>query len=248
MLLHLSPEVTNPVRNWKWTEYFSNMALTTNLTYTDNMVGGLWTLPLEVQMYLTLPFLFLVGRSRPFFVLALAWIASVPLALLQLHTSARLNVLGYAPCFISGVIAWKLSLAVRRRLPGWLWPVGFVAIWPLFFLATHENDMYYRWAFCLGLGCVLPWFQEIRFRPLQAAAHVIAKYSYGIYLSHVAVIMWCFSLPISAAMKWAVFAMVASLCPVAMYHFIEHPLIVAGQRFSKHVFERGTAADKAAKD
>jgi peptidoglycan/LPS O-acetylase OafA/YrhL len=123
-----------------------------------------------------------------------------------------------------------------------------VATWPLFFLATHENDMYYRWAFCLGLGCVLPWFQEIRFRPLEAAAHVIAKYSYGIYLSHVAVIMWCFSLPISAPMKWAVFAMVASLCPVAMYHFIEHPLIAAGQRFSKYVFERDTAADRAVKD
>jgi peptidoglycan/LPS O-acetylase OafA/YrhL len=62
MLLHRSPEITNPVRHWKQSEYLSNMALTTNLTYSDNMIGGLWTLPLEVQMYLALPLLFLIGR------------------------------------------------------------------------------------------------------------------------------------------------------------------------------------------
>jgi peptidoglycan/LPS O-acetylase OafA/YrhL len=236
MLLHRSPELADPVRYWKWSEYFSNMALTTNLTYTDIMVGGLWTLPLEVQMYLALPFLFLLGRSRPGRVLALVWIASIPLAVLQLHTSGRLNVLGYAPCFISGVIAWKLSLSVPRRFAGWLWPVGFVAIWPVFFLATHENDMYYRWAFCLALGLAIPWFKEIRFRPLQVAAHFIAKYSYGIYLSHIAVIMWSFSLPVPAAMKWVIFVISAAITPIAMYHVIEHPLILAGQRFANRLF------------
>jgi peptidoglycan/LPS O-acetylase OafA/YrhL len=51
MLLDRSPNVTSPERQWRWFEYLSNLCLTTNLTYTDNMVGGLWTLPLEVQMY-----------------------------------------------------------------------------------------------------------------------------------------------------------------------------------------------------
>jgi peptidoglycan/LPS O-acetylase OafA/YrhL len=236
MLLHRAPDLANPVRYWKWSEYFSNMALTTNLTYTDIMVGGLWTLPLEVQMYLVLPFLFLLGCSRPGFVLALVWIASIPLALLQLNTSGRLSVLGYSPCFISGVIAWKLSLSVPRRLPGWLWPVGFVAVWPVFFLATHENDMYYRWAFCLALGLAIPWFKEIGFRPLQVAAHFIAKYSYGIYLFHIAVIMWSFSLPVPAAMKWVIFVISAAITPIAMYHVIEHSLILAGQRFVNRLF------------
>ena|SRR5579862_1827427 len=64
MILNRSPEVSVSVRHWRWPEYFANLSLTTNLTYTDAMVGGLWTLPLEVQMYVTLPFLFLLGRSR----------------------------------------------------------------------------------------------------------------------------------------------------------------------------------------
>jgi peptidoglycan/LPS O-acetylase OafA/YrhL len=236
MLLHRTPDIANPVRYWGIAEYLSNMALVTNLTYTDGMVGGLWTLPLEVQMYVTLPFLYLMARSRSFGVLAMVWIASVPLALLQLHTSGRLNVLGYAPCFIAGVIAWKLSLSVPRRLAGWLWPVGFVAVWPLFFLAKHETDMYYRWAFCLALGLVIPWFKEIRSGPLKVAAHFIAKYSYGIYLSHIAIIMWSFSLSISTPMKWITFALAASISPIAMYHVIEYPLIRAGQRIGKRMF------------
>jgi len=236
MLLNRAPDVNQPVRHWKWTEYFSNLALTTNLTYTDNMVGGLWTLPLEVQMYLTLPILFLVGRSRPGRVLGLLWVVSIPVAIIQLHMSGRLTVLGYAPCFISGVIAWKLSLSVRRRFAGWLWPAGFVATWPVFFLATHENDMYYRWAFCLALGLVIPWFQENRFRPLQVAAHFGAKYSYGIYLSHTAIILWSFSLPVSPGARWGIFVLLAVISPVMMYHVIEHPLIIVGQKFANHIF------------
>ena len=185
------------------------MCLTTNITYTDNMVGGLWTLPLEVQMYLALPFLFLLGRARSRRYLFLVWSISVPVAMLQLRITDRLNVLGYAPCFISGVIAWKLSQSVPRRFGGWLWPVGFVATWPLFFLSTHHDDMYYRWAFCLALGATIPWFQEIRFPPIQLVAHIVAKYSYGIYLSHIAVVMWTFTLPVAYGIKWVIFVVLA---------------------------------------
>jgi len=236
MLFSLS-RASNPIYyHWKWSEYLSNLILTTNLTYTRNMVGGLWTLPIEVQMYLALPFLFLLGRSRSRILLFLLWIAAIPLAILQLHTTARLDVLGYAPCFISGVIAWKLSLSVPRRFAGWLWPIGFVATWPVFFFATHQNDMYFRWAYCLVLGLAIPWFKEINFRPIQTVAHVVAKYSYGIYLSHIAVIAWTFALPVPTAAKWAILVVLATVTPVAMYHFIEHPLIHLGQAASTRIF------------
>jgi peptidoglycan/LPS O-acetylase OafA/YrhL len=236
MVLGRAPDTDAPIRHWHWSEYLSNLMLTTNLTYTDNMVGGLWTLPLEVQMYVTLPFLFLLGRSRSTGTVMLVWLLSVPLAILQLHTSGRLSVIGYAPCFIAGVIAWKLSLWVRRRLVGWLWPFAFMTTWPLFLVATHENNMYFRWLFCLGLGLTIPWFREIQFPPLKVFAHYVAKYSYGMYLSHVAVIMWITGLAVPVAARVAILALLAVLTPIAIYHLIEHPMIVVGQKWRNALF------------
>lgn len=240
MVLGRSPEMAAPFRHWHWPEFLSNLALTTNLTYTDSMVGGLWTLPLEVQMYIFLPFLFLLGRARTTRAILLLWALSVPLAILQMHTVGRLSVLAYAPCFIAGVIAWKLSLKIKRRFSGWLWPFAFMATWPLFFVATHENNMYFRWAFCLGLGLAIPWFQEIHFRPLNVVAHLVAKYSYGIYLSHVAVIMWCVSLALPVSAKVVILAILAIIVPIAVYHLIEHPMILVGKKLAKRLFERST--------
>jgi peptidoglycan/LPS O-acetylase OafA/YrhL len=238
MVLGRAPDMAAPIRHWHWTEYLSNLMLTTNLTYTDNMVGGLWTLPLEVQMYVALPFLFLLGRAYSTRLILLLWALSVPLAMLQLHMSARLSVLGYAPCFIAGVIAWKLSLGINRRLSGWLWPFAFTAIWPLFLIATHENNMYFRWLFCLGLGLAIPWFREIHFPPLNVTAHFVAKYSYGIYLSHVAVIMWCSGLAVSVAARVTILAILAVIIPIAIFHLIEHPMIVIGQKLAKRIFQK----------
>ena len=236
MITWRTPVYAAPFRHWRIAEYLSNLMLTTNLTITDSMVGGLWSLPIEVQMYISLPFLFLLGRARSVGALALLWGLSVPVAILQLRFSCRLSVLGFAPCFIAGIIAWKLSLSVKRRLPGWLWPFAFAATVPIFFLAPQKADMPYRWIFCLALGLAIPWFQEIRFRPLQVAAHAVAKYSYGIYLSHVTVMIWSSGLPAPATVRWAICAILLAVVPIAMYHCIEHPMIAAGQNVARRLF------------
>lgn len=238
MAFSWAPGMIAPIRCWHWSEYLSNMALTTNLTRTDNMIGTLWTLPLEVQMYVALPFLFLLGRARSAGVIILLWVLSIPLAILQLNTSGRLSVLGYAPCFIAGVIAWKLSLRIKRRFPEWLWPFAFMATWPLFFLAADDDNlMYFRWLFCLGLGLTIPWFREVRFPALKVPAHYVAKYSYGIYLSHAALIKWTQTLPIPNAAQVAVLAVLAVIVPIALYFLIEHPMILVGRRLAKRIFQ-----------
>lgn len=237
-LLGVNPDIAAPFRHWTWGQYLSNMALTINLTYTDHMVGGLWTLPLEVQMYIVLPFLFLWAGRRPFKYLIALWVLCIPVAMLQPHVSGRLDVLGYAPCFVAGVIAWRLSRSAARRLTGWLWPAAFVATWPAFLIATHKNEMYYRWAFCLLLGFALPWFRELPFRPLTLIAKYVAKYSYGIYLTHIAVMLFCFGLPMPLQDKWLIFLCLAVICPIAVYHCVEQPMIEMGRKFSNRLTQR----------
>ncbi len=237
MILHRSPAISEPVVYWTWPQYFSNLALTTNLLFTPVMVGGLWTLPIEVQMYITLPFLFLAGRKYGLKLLGALWLLAIPVAFAQLRTTRRLDVLGYVPCFIAGAIAWRLSTMAPRRIPGWLWPFAMVSVWPVFFAARHGNDMPFRWAYCLVLGLALPWFQEFSWAPLVRVAHWIAKYSYGIYLSHIALMLWCFNLPVPRPAQLAVFVPLAVATPVAMFHFIEDPMIRFGQRLAKRLFD-----------
>jgi peptidoglycan/LPS O-acetylase OafA/YrhL len=232
----LAVDQSGAARHWTWMEYASNMALTTNLTYSETMVGGLWTLPIEVQMYLVLPILFLIGRRYRTWVLAGLWLLAIPLALAQPHITGRLNVIGYAPCFLSGVLAWKLSRTTKRRFPGWLWPLGFVATWPFFLTASHEHDMLYRWAFCAVLGFVIPQFREMPRGVLRRVANSIATYSYGIYLTHLAAIGVAFSLPVPAVVQWLVFAGLAALLPWIAYHGVERPMINAGQRVARRLF------------
>jgi peptidoglycan/LPS O-acetylase OafA/YrhL len=222
-------------RHWTIRELISNLTLTQNLTYSDSMVGGLWTLPLEVQMYFALPFLFLWFRSRPAFWLFVLWALSVPLAIAQPHITERASVIGYVPCFVAGVIAWRLS--GRTRYPGYLWPFALAATTLIWLSANRAHDMYFRWAFCLALGLVIPWFHDLRPSWLTSAAETVAKYSYGIYLSHAAVMLIAFETLAhhSAVLRWTTFIFLAVLVPVAMYHLIEHPMIQLGKVATRRV-------------
>jgi peptidoglycan/LPS O-acetylase OafA/YrhL len=245
-VLSASPHTGELVRYWTPKELLSNLALTINLTYTDEMVGGLWTLPLEVQMYVALPFLYLACRDAPVRRVVALWLAAVALGMFQPHVSARLDVLSFAPCFVAGVLAWRLSRSTRRRLPGWVWPAAFAATWTVFLVATRDASMYYRWAFCLTLGLAIPWFQELRFQPLVQSTKLVAKYSYGIYLSHVGIMLFLFRRPLTAPARWSILAVLAILCPVAMYHLIEHPMIQAGQKAAARLFRRPVAPSASA--
>ncbi len=229
-LLGVSPTLLHPQRHWTLLEYLSNLALTTNMTFTDNMVGGLWTLPIEVQMYVVLPFLFAFARKRSVVSLVVFLLFIIPLAMIQPQHFSRLSVVGYAPCFIAGVIAWRGSRTCLRRVNGWFWPITLAAICPIFLYASREYNLYYRWTFCIVLGAAIPWFREVRCRPLERVFQVVAKYSYGIYLSHFGIMLFAFRLPVSPQERWLVFITLAVLCPVLIYHAIEYPFNQLGRK------------------
>jgi peptidoglycan/LPS O-acetylase OafA/YrhL len=118
--------------------------------------------------------------------------------------------------------------------------------------------------FGLALGLAIPLFAEVSWAPLRRAAHLVARYSYGIYLSHFAIEIFVFSNPFSPAFKhfggaaiWlgtqqnrplrmAVFAGLAIVAPVLMYHLIEAPAIQLGRRVTKALFPAAGGARSAA--
>ena len=217
-----------------WPVYAANLSLTTNLTYMPDMVRGLWTLPLEVQMYLMLPPLFFMLRGARVHWVVVTWAVAVVIALAQPYVSGRLNVFAFAPCFLGGVLAWRLSRDYSPTRSGVWWPLAFVATWAVWLPASRELHLYYRWAFCLALGFTIPWFREIPWKPVRVASKVVAKYSYGIYLSHFAIMELAFRTLANqpAIVQWTVFVALAVTVPVLLFHLIEQPMINVGRRFA----------------
>jgi peptidoglycan/LPS O-acetylase OafA/YrhL len=134
----VSPEGDTLFRHqWSFKELTANLTLTQNLTY--NMVDGLWTLPLEVQMYLVLPLLYIVLRKRPLLWVAVLCVLAIPAGVVQPMVSGRLNILSYVPCFLGGVVAWQVANQVEATLPGWMWPLALMAAMPVWLFADRRT-------------------------------------------------------------------------------------------------------------
>ncbi|HEX8602307.1 MAG TPA: acyltransferase [Pseudoduganella sp.] len=223
-----------PGAAWTPRQLLANLTLTQDQFFEESMVGGLWTLPLELQMYCALPFLFMALRRRPAWWAVGAWLLVLPLAQVRPEISGRLLVLDYAPCFLPGLVAWRFGR--HGVLPGWLWPPAvFLAALP--WVLSDGNQMAPRWITCVLLGLAIPWFGELSTAWLRRASHVVAKYSYGIYLTHVAALMVAFRslehLPL--AVQLAAFAAMAVAFPCLAFHLVEQPMIAVGKRIGGRV-------------
>jgi peptidoglycan/LPS O-acetylase OafA/YrhL len=233
------PRVPGEAYNWVgWPAYLSNLAITQNITHSRVVLGPLWTLPVEVQMYGFLPFLYMALRKGRYRSLS-HWLFSVVASLaVQLIFPGRLNVIAYAPCFVAGIVAYDLSQVLRKWLPAWLWPVTLalaIAIWKLFDSDPNLMAQVHRaWLFALVLGVLVVQFREGTMPAVAQTAHLVAKYSYGIYVSHVAV-FWLAVYRMSSfplALRILVGASASVLVPVALYHLVEHPCIRLGSRYA----------------
>ena len=214
---------------------------------TISVSGPLWSLPYEVQMYIVLPILFwLLARhpvAKTLYLLVAFSLCVASLEIVLLH--AWMGVTRFFPCFMGGVVAYFLRGRVRRFIPAALWPVTIVALGTVYYLAPVLNVC--SWAACLGLGCILPFFAETKPGMIAMAAHLIARYSYGIYLAHVPMLWLCFyKLSFLALwMKWGLFVTLLPATTVMLYHFVELPMIRAGHRVASRMGSgvRGYHAD-----
>jgi peptidoglycan/LPS O-acetylase OafA/YrhL len=241
-----------------WKAFFSNLALIQNVTYDYNILGVLWTLPLEVQMYGMLPMLYFAVRGRQQYVSLGLWVLSVVLALVIPAISERLDVFRYGPCFTSGIVAYDLIRSKSRRwvLPAWVWPIGIAAAILLF--GPHDNlhlelKIQRAWAVSLLLGVLYANVREGSDSGLQPMLHWIAEHSYGIYLSHTIVMGFAFYTLSGLPMWVRIIVLIAGSIgvPALLYVAVERPLMLVGGRVARRMMlhpvpELGARAEETA--
>ena len=235
-------------------EGFSPFAIASNLLLVQNLVGAphvlgvLWSLPLEVQMYVMLPGLYLIARRRSFTGMAIALVAAVALGLfvhlVPMRGVWRLTVLTFAPCFLAGVLAYHVARRRRPVVPAAAWPLALLGLAALFaairLIPGHPER---SWIGCLLIGLLIPLVRDLPASAVTRAAHQIAKYSYGVYIWHVGALWVGFGLggALPLAARWAVAAAVLVAASVASYHLVEKPMVDLGGHVGDRILGRRRA-------
>jgi peptidoglycan/LPS O-acetylase OafA/YrhL len=215
-----------------WTGIASNFLLLQNLTHTDSVIVPLWSLPYEMQMYLLLPALFLLAyHVRSVWPLLLLWTCAVFAGIHAIGLEKRgvPDLIVYAPCFLSGILAYRLTKNWRLKVPAILWPVGLAFLTFLYLRNPNERN---AWFCCLLLGIAIPQFKEIASPAARKTFHVIARYSYGIYLMHF-VCLWLAFDEIGGTgewYRWAILFITLFVFPYLLYHLVEEPMIRVGEK------------------
>jgi peptidoglycan/LPS O-acetylase OafA/YrhL len=214
----------------------SNLLLIQNLTKNVSILGPLWSLPLEMQMYLFLPLLFLFVRpARSVWRLVILWALSLGFAAVAMRYQGIPSVFTSVPFFLPGIMAYQIQRKKISQLPAFLWPVFVAALTVLFLVGDrlgHVGGLARDFAACLTLGLLTPRFAQISTRWLVRTSQTVAKYSYGIYLTHFFAI-WLAMQEMSHLPKiyrFSVLLVLSAGLPVIFYHGIEEPMIRLGKK------------------
>ena len=210
-----------------------------------DIIGPLWSLPLEVQMYAMLPFAYLAIRGpRRYRSLGL-WLLSVLLALTLPRVNWRLGVFAVAPCFTSGIVAFDLMRSHRStwKLPAWLWPVTIFAAIALFH--PHDNlplgnKLVRWWTLSLLLGVTYAFTAEAVDLWIHHIFHWIAEHSYGIYLSH-SFVFWAVFDRMTGIPWWVrIGTLIAGSIgiPALVYVGLEKPMVLVGNHLARRLLRQ----------
>ncbi len=210
----------------------ANLLIVQNLGWGGNILGVMWTLPLEIDMYFLLPFLYFFLRKNfaVWPVLAL-WCAAAAYGRANFPPDNPSFVV-CIPYFLPGVIAYVLFARVRPRLAAWLMPVLVAILLCVFMIRPSWRA---GWALTLVLGFALPFFRQVRATWLVKASHSVAQYSYGVYLIH----PFCISLALlvfrnySLAVQLSVLVGSLAASVFVAHHAIEKPMMNLGARLAR---------------
>jgi peptidoglycan/LPS O-acetylase OafA/YrhL len=216
-----------------------NLLTIQNLTGTESAIATLWSLPYETQMYLLLPALSILAQASPARVVLWIWLATaMTAACFRFDGADRVrDALWLVPCFYAGIVAFRLTRHTRPTWPALTWPMRLVRL-TLLYLAWPKPSV--GALACLALGVCQPRIRELRLRPLRLVSQLIARYSYGVYLTHLICLWLAFEYVPDAplVLRWALFVATAVAVPVVLYHGLEQPMVALGAQLAARLRRR----------
>jgi peptidoglycan/LPS O-acetylase OafA/YrhL len=225
--------------------FAANVFLYMNLVYAPPVTSVLWSLPYEVQMYVVLPFLFLIGRRVQAPGIALLWLTSVIAGMTLPMVSGRLDLFSFGPCFMAGVLAYFAGYGSRSGpLPSWIWPISIITGSAVFFLADASGyGQFGGWGTCFIVAIASLCCRQLNLSVINRICSLVAKYSYGIYLTHLHAMWIAFVVLANAPLiaQWASLIALSIGLPFALYHFLEAPFVRLGA-FCAHRLSRSRVA------
>ncbi len=220
--------------------FLQNIFLIQNFTIEKDIIGPLWSLPYEFQMYFLLPIIFLYITNIElkwkaiflFFILLLLFFvmkSKVDSVNELLHYIQIPDYAKWGLCFIPGVVAYYAKKDFQEKA------IPFKYIWIIIGLILFSRMFNYSFMIqvlsAILVGFTLVMFSEDFSQLLKKYSAVISKYSYGIYLSHMLAIYLGFELLGKTWGGWIVFLFTLVILPFLSYHLIEKPFINYGKSF-----------------
>jgi peptidoglycan/LPS O-acetylase OafA/YrhL len=228
-------------------ELIPSLLLVQNFVQFDQILDPLWSLPFELQTYCFFPWIYrALRRFNSAGILLFVWAVLVTVDHVVAPRIAKHGKLGqiiaipdmlyFFLWFLAGVIAYKQMQTSERRLPFWTLP-ALLAFLSLACLLSYDRNKFIFIALCLGLA--LPHIQDCKILGLNRVCAWVAKYSFGIYLLHAPAIWLGFvrMRHIPWAAQAGIFLLTAFGGSYVLYHAIEHPMIVRGNKLAA-VFSR----------
>jgi peptidoglycan/LPS O-acetylase OafA/YrhL len=236
---HIDHFVTTISQNARG-ELLPSLLLVQNFVRFDQILGPLWSLPYEVQIYCLFPMIYLVLRrfdSAKILVFAWALLATVDHVIAP-HIAKHGNLgrfvtipdlLFYFLLFLAGLYAYKEMQTSPRVLRFWVLPT-LLAFVSLVWLFSYSDTKCIFISLCLGLS--LPYIQACEIGAVNHVCKWVAKYSYGIYLLHDPAIWLGFvrfgHVPVVA--RVSIFLLATFGGSALVYHVLEHPMILVGNK------------------
>jgi len=234
-------------------ELVPSLFLVQNFVRFDQILGPLWSLPYEVQIYCLFPMIYLIlRRFSSTRVLLFAWAILAAVDQLITPRLAKHGYIGssvvipdllfYFLLFLAGLCAYKEMQTSRRVLHFWLLP-ALLAFMCVTWLLSYDNI---KCIFIsLSLGLALPHIQNCEISALKRICGWVAKYSYGIYLLHDPAIWLAFvelgHFPI--AVRVGTFLLATFGGSVLIYHALEHPMILVGNKAASAISRKRITAN-----